>query len=62
MAITPLLNVQEASELLAVPVRGVYRLAELGELPFVKIGERLRFSREQIEEWLEEKTSPVKVQ
>ena len=42
-----LMTVIDVAELLGVSLRTVYRLAEAGELPCVKIGRRWYFPREQ---------------
>lgn len=50
----PLLDVAQVGELLHIPVRAVYLLAEEGKLSHYKIGRRLRFDRQSVERFLEE--------
>lgn len=47
-----LLTLNETAELLAISRTGIYRLVRRGELSPVKIGQRLRFRPEHIEEFL----------
>jgi excisionase family DNA binding protein len=46
-----LLNVEEASKLLNIPVSYVYDLARNHKLPKVKIGKYLRFARMEVLAW-----------
>jgi excisionase family DNA binding protein len=46
------LTEEQAAELLAVPAAELVELAERGELPGRRIGERWRFSRAALLEWL----------
>lgn len=48
-----LYTVQEVAKLLKVTERTVYSKAKSGELPYRKIGRVLRFTREDIEVYLE---------
>jgi excisionase family DNA binding protein len=52
----PLLNADEAAELLHVPRSTVYELARSRRLPHVRLGRSLRFTREQLARWVEENT------
>ena len=49
------LNVEEVHQLLNVPVSYVYDLARQHKLPSVKVGKYLRFQREAILHWVEER-------
>jgi excisionase family DNA binding protein len=46
---TRLFRVKEVAELAAISERSVYRLAELGELPCVRIGRSVRFRQPDVE-------------
>lgn len=48
----PLLDVGEVARWLKVSPRTIYRWAELGYLPHVKLGNRLRFTRRQVEDFI----------
>jgi excisionase family DNA binding protein len=50
---TPLLRVNEVAALLAIGRRTVYTLVHAGELPAVRVGERLRFRPEEIDAYLD---------
>lgn len=49
----PLLNAKQAAFLLQAAVPSIYRWAESGRLPSVKVGRLLRFRRADLERWLE---------
>src|SRR5487761_1803800 len=57
----PLLNVAQAASLLNVRESWVRTAARTGQLPCVRVGRHLRFSREQLEQWLGEQcaTTPI---
>jgi len=48
-----LLSINQAAELLGVSRRTVYRLARRGDLVPSRVGERLRFRTNEIDEYLE---------
>ncbi len=47
-----LLNAKDMQDLLQVDRSTIYRMAESGRLPAIKIGKQWRFPVEQVEEWL----------
>ena len=47
-----LLTVEEVAKLLRLSPRGVYNLVAARRIPHIKLGTRVRFKAEQIEEWL----------
>lgn len=49
---TEILKPEEVAELLAVNKETIYRLARKDEIPHFHIGKLLRFSKDQIEDWL----------
>jgi excisionase family DNA binding protein len=53
MAINRLLSTREVAEYLYVKPITVRRKAQRGEIPSIKIGHRLRFDKQQIDEWLQ---------
>jgi excisionase family DNA binding protein len=55
MAVVNLLNVEELSELFSIPRENIYRLIKAGELPYLRIGKRIRFDESEIVEWLKSK-------
>ena len=48
------MNIEETSNYLRVPVSSLYKLAQAGKIPCQKVGRHWRFRREAIERWLEE--------
>ncbi|HXR30903.1 MAG TPA: helix-turn-helix domain-containing protein [Solirubrobacterales bacterium] len=53
----PLLDANEASQLLRVPRSTLYELVRSRGLPHVRIGDRgLRFTRSDLESWVSEHT------
>lgn len=50
---TPLLTVNEVAQLLRMKPPVVYRAANSGELPCYRLGRCLRFSRGDVDRWLE---------
>jgi len=53
-----LLTAKDVAELLQCSLQHIYNLVWRGEIPFVKIGGLLRFRREQLTEWLNERNTP----
>ena len=48
------LTVQEAAELLRVPVSWLYERTRTNTVPHAKVGKYLRFDRDELNAWLEE--------
>ena len=53
-----LLTAKDVAEILQCSLQHIYNLVWRGEIPFVKIGGLLRFRREQLTEWLNERNTP----
>jgi excisionase family DNA binding protein len=49
----PLMTVDEAASYLRVSRRQIYKLVRSGDLQAVRVGERLRFRPEEVEQYLE---------
>lgn len=49
------MTAEELAEYLSFSKNWVYRKAEAGEIPGVKLGNRWRFKKSVIDKWLEEK-------
>lgn len=47
-----LLTPKQLSELLQVKLATIYKWAHYGYIPFVKIGDLVRFKEKKVEEWL----------
>lgn len=52
----PLLDADEAAQLLHVPRSTLYELVRSQHLPHVRLGRSLRFTREHLERWVDEHT------
>ena len=50
------LTVVDVAKMLSLNPLTIYRLAQKGDIPAVKIGRCWRFTREAIDEWLEQKS------
>jgi len=53
----PLLTAAEAAELLSVRPSWIYEAARSGQLPCLKVGRHIRFTRPLLEAWLESRVS-----
>jgi excisionase family DNA binding protein len=51
-----MLTVTEVSEWLRVSPRTIYRLLSVREIPALRIGKKWRFNRQQVAQWIEQKT------
>lgn len=54
-----LMTPEELCSLLKVKKQRVYEWVHLGRIPYIKVGRFLRFSRTQINEWLEANTFDI---
>jgi len=49
-----LLNVEETAQILGLEIGIVYKMVCQKRIPYTKIGGRLRFSKEKLQEWIEQ--------
>ena len=54
-----LLTTKQLQEILQVDRTTIYRMADSGRIPAIKVGNQWRFPRQQIEAWLQSKSSTV---
>jgi len=47
-----LMTVRDVAKYLGLSERTIYSMIKYGEIPYIKVGGRYRFSREKVEEWL----------
>jgi len=52
-----IMTTQEVAEYLRLSEATIYKLAQSGEIPAVKVGRTWRFKRELIDEWLCERSA-----
>lgn len=55
-----ILSIKQLAELLQLSERTVYRLANGGEIPGLKVGGSWRFPRSRVEEWLDQQLEQTK--
>ncbi len=48
----PIITIEEAAELLQIPVSSVYKLAREGKIPAQKVGKHWRFHRATLLTWV----------
>jgi len=53
-----LLTIKEASEYLGISVKGIYNMVNRRQIPFIKIGGRLRFDKIDLDNWIEKQKIP----
>jgi excisionase family DNA binding protein len=53
----PLLTASQAAELLSVRRSWIYEAVRSGQLPCLKVGRHIRFTRPRLEAWLESRLS-----
>jgi excisionase family DNA binding protein len=56
---TEMLTAKEMQDLLQVDRSTIYRMAEAGQLPAVKVGKQWRFPGDLVENWLKHQTGPT---
>jgi excisionase family DNA binding protein len=56
---TEMLTAKEMQDLLQVDRSTIYRMAEAGQLPAVKVGKQWRFPGDLVESWLKNQTAPA---
>lgn len=54
-----LLTYQELSNWLNKPIGTLRKWVEFRKIPFIKLPGGIRFNRQQIEDWIEARTTPV---
>lgn len=57
---TALLRARDVAERLSISASAVYRLAETGELPCVRIGGAVRFEQADVDRYIERNRTPVR--
>ena len=49
---SPIITIEEAADLLKIPVSSVYKLAQTGKMPAQKVGRHWRFHRPTLIQWI----------
>ena len=55
MNIPEIMNIKEVSGYLKIPISTVYKLAQSGEIPAVKVGKHWRFMKKDLDQLFEKK-------
>jgi excisionase family DNA binding protein len=55
-----ILNIEEASKYLRVPLSSLYKLAQDGKIPCQKVGRHRKFRKETIDNWLDQNLGKTK--
>ncbi len=61
LAMSDLLTAKQLQEILRVDRTTIYRMADSGRLPGIKVGGQWRFSRPQIETWLQSQSTTLPI-
>ena len=56
------MNVRQASQYLGISPDTLYRYITEGEIPAFKLGNRWRFKKSRLDQWMEEKSSEMEPQ
>jgi excisionase family DNA binding protein len=49
---SPIMTIEEAADLLKIPVSSVYKLAQANKIPAQKVGRHWRFHRQTLIQWI----------
>ena len=52
------LTVKQVAEMLQMSESGVYKYIRLKKIPYYKLGQNIRFSKEELEEWMKNRHVP----
>lgn len=55
-----LMTLEEVSEFLRLSVHPIYKIAQKGKIPALKVGKKWRFRKEDIDKWLKLNKSSIK--
>lgn len=53
LGVEPMLDVNDVAQLLRLTPKSVYHMVEMGRLPHVKVGSRVRFTRDQVRTFID---------
>ena len=55
MNIDEIMSIKEVSEYLRIPISTIYKLAQSGQIPAVKVGKHWRFAKKDLDRLFEKK-------
>ena len=57
-----LISIQQAAEYLGITVGTIYQWRSQHKIPYIKVGRRVKFKKEQLDQWLAERTVRVGIE
>ena len=57
-----LISIQQAAEYLGITVGTIYQWRSQHKIPYIKVGRRVKFKKEQLDQWLTERTVHVGIE
>ena len=57
-----LISIQQAAEYLGITVGTIYQWRSQHKVPYIKVGRRVKFKKEQLDQWLTERTVHVGIE
>jgi len=57
MNIDEIMSIKEVSEYLRIPISTIYKLAQSGQIPAVKVGKHWRFVKKDLDQLFEKKAA-----
>ena len=57
-----LISIQQAAEYLRITVGTIYQWRSQHKIPYIKVGRRVKFKKEQLDQWLTERTVHVGIE
>ena len=57
-----LISIQQAAEYLGITVGTIYQWRSQHKIPYIKVGRRVKFKKEQLDQWLTERTVQVGIE
>ena len=57
-----LISIQQAAEYLGITVGTIYQWRSQHKNPYIKVGRRVKFKKEQLDQWLTERTVQVGIE
>jgi excisionase family DNA binding protein len=57
-----LMDIQQTAEYLGLSVGTIYQWRSQHKVPYIKVGRRVKFKKEQLDQWLTERTVQVGIE
>ena len=59
---TNLMDVQQAADYLGLSVGTIYQWRSQHKIPYIKVGRKLKFKKDQLDQWLADRTVQVGIE